>query len=579
MARISSDKIIEIRKSINIVDVISEYVPLTQKGRNYFGLCPFHDDHSPSMSVSPEKQIYTCFVCGAAGNVYSFLMDYEKIGFLDAVKAIAAKTNTIIDIETSNKNINNKDKELYGIYTLASKLYQNNLKINKGKNAYNYLKNRGISEEIIKEFEIGLSLRDNKIYKVLNDNKYSDKTILNSGLCNFNDDRFYDLFYDRIMFPLWNIDGQVVGFSGRIYNNEDTSKYVNSKESPIFKKGQLLYNYHKVKDYVRKAGFVIVVEGFMDVIALYKVGIKNVIATMGTAITSNQALLIKKLSPNVILMFDGDKAGNKATISCSDELLKIGIISKIVRLEDNLDPDEYLNKYGLSKLEERIENSLSLLDYKMLIFKEDKNMRNSDDVSKYIKEVINELSLVKDNIIKEITITKLSKETNVKEETLLDMLKEKDNIKQILYKPQKKEIIITNRYQKAYENLLFYMLRYKEVIRLFDESNIFIPSLEYRYLAFEIVSYYHKNDDIEINDLFTYLEDKQDIIKSLRYIMSLDLPPNYEKGEIDDYFKTLNDYTIDMEMIRLEEIYNNSINESDKTEALNKIIELKKEIQ
>ncbi|MFA5407359.1 MAG: DNA primase, partial [Bacilli bacterium] len=346
MTRISNEQIMEIRNSVNIVDVIAEYVPLTQKGKNYFGVCPFHDDHNPSMSVSSEKQIYTCFVCGATGNVFTFLMEYEHITFMEAVKRIADKVNISIDIGNTFKRVDAHFDKYYDMYDLATKFYQNNLKTSSGTSGREYLNKRGIDQTIIKEFDIGVSFSGDKVYKLLQANKYDDKSIMESGLCNYNDTGYYDLFSNRIMFPLWNIEGKVVGFSGRIYNSLDTAKYVNSKESLIFKKGHLLYNYHRAKEFIRKDGYVIIVEGFMDVIALYKVGIKNVIATMGTAITSDQAHLIKKLSPNVMLMFDGDKAGNKATIACSEELLKIGVISKIVRLEDNLDPDEYIVQYG-----------------------------------------------------------------------------------------------------------------------------------------------------------------------------------------------------------------------------------------
>jgi DNA primase len=577
MPRISNEQIIEIRNSVNIVDVISEYVPLVQKGKNYFGVCPFHDDHNPSMSVSNEKQIYTCFVCGATGNVFTFLMEYEHITFMEAVKKIVDKLNINIDIGNNYKKNETHLDKYYDMYALAMKFYQNNLKTSNGAEARDYLKKRGINEDIIKEFGIGLSLVGDKIYKMLKANNYEDKAILDSGLCNANDRGCYDVFNHRIMFPLWNIEGKTIAFSGRIYNTQDSSKYINSKESPIFKKGHLLYNYHRIKEEVRKTGQVIIVEGFMDVIALYKVGIKNVIATMGTAITSDQAHLIKRLSSNVMLMFDGDKAGNKATIACSEELLKLGVVPKIIRLEDDLDPDEYINEYGLDRLKEHLENPISLIDYKMIIYKNGKNLHNSEDVSNYINEVIKELNLVKDNIVREITIQKLNKETGVSIETLSSLInKGEKQSKELIPNNKKKEIKLQNRYQESYERLLFYMLRHKEVIRLFDESDVFIPAQEYRYLACEIVSFYNKYQSIDIADFMAYLEDKKELLNTLSKIMFLPLPEDYVREEIDDYIKVLNEYTVDLEIKRLEELMKNTTSVIDKANIVNKIIQLKK---
>lgn len=577
MNRIANEQILEIRNSVNIVDIISEYVPLIQKGKNYFGICPFHDDHNPSMSVSPEKQIYTCFVCGATGNVFTFLMEYEHISFLEAVKHIADKVNISVDIGNTYKKRDAHLDKFYDMYDLATKFYQNNLKTAGGVKGVEYLNKRGINQDVINEFGIGISFSRDKVYKLLSSSGFDDKTILNSGLCTVNDKGYYDLFSHRIMFPLWNIEGKVVAFSGRIYNTEDTAKYVNSRESQIFKKGRLLYNYHRVKDYVRRDGQVIIVEGFMDVIALFKVGIKNVVATMGTAITSDQAHLIKKLSSNVILMFDGDSAGNKATIACSEQLSKIGVIPKIVRLEDNLDPDEYINSYGEDKLHEHLQNPISLIDYKMIIYKEGKNLRNSDDVSIYINEIIKELHLVNDNIVREVVLQKLSNETNVMVETLSSLLYKEERKKVVpVNKPKKTEIKIQNKYQQAYERLLFYMLKHKEIIRLFDESDAFIPNKDYRYLACEMISFYKKYDRIDEADLYAYLGDKKELTDILGTISKLPLPETYEREEIDDYFKLLNEYTVEMEINRLKGLYKETNSQIEKAKIADQMMELKK---
>lgn len=567
---ISEEKINEIRKSVNIVDVISDYIPVEQKGKNYFAVCPFHDDHNPSMSISPEKQIYTCFVCGAHGNVFTFIMDYENVSFVEAVKMIADRVGIFLDVSSYNEKPKNKEFEnLYDIYSIANKFYQNNLYTKDGKEAIEYLNNRGFSEEIIKEFEIGLST-NNQLTKILLAKKYKEKTLVDSGISSSKNDYVYDTFTDRIMFPLWNLEGNTVGFSGRIYNKEDNSKYINSRESEIFKKGKLIYNYHKAKNDVRKKNSVIIVEGFMDVIGLYKVGIKNVVATMGTAVTNDQANIIKKLSRNVILCFDGDEAGNHATLACADELMKVGISPSVIRLEEGLDPDEYIKKYGVDKYKYHLDNAQSLLDYKIDYYKKNTNFNNSDDISKYIKNVINELNNIDDNIIKELTIKRLNDDTNISISTIKGMIKGKEK-----QKPITKKMDILNKYDKAERRLLYYMLRYPEVIKLYENNKCFFPTDKFRYLANEIVYYYNKNKSISIADFITYLNGKYELVDAINKVDIIEVSDNYSYDEIMDYINLLNEYSIKKQIKNLNDEFKNSIDSERKTEILKEISELK----
>lgn len=569
--RVSEEKIVEIRKSVNIVDIISDYIPIEQKGRNYFAICPFHDDHNPSMSISPEKQIYTCFVCGAHGNVFNFIMDYENVSFYEALKIVANKSNIELNIDDYNQNIEkrNDNNNLYEIYDFAFKYYQNNLLTKDGKEALDYLYKRDFTDEIIKEFGIGLSTK-NKLTKVLLNKGYKNEDLLNSGISSFNDN-VYDTFIDRIMFPLWDLDGKVVGFSGRIYKTNDSSKYVNSKESDIFKKGNLLYNYHRAKQFARRKKSVIIVEGFMDVIALYKVGIYNVVASMGTAITKEQARLLKKLSTNIILCFDGDTAGNKATLSCSNELTDIGINPKIIRLPSPLDPDEFLSKYGKEKFDEYLENPKSLLDYKIDYYRSITNFNNSEEISNYIKNVLSELNLVEDKIVKEIILKKLSDETNISFSTINGLLKE--NTKK---KEKKQENKVTfNKYEKAERRLIFYMIRYPEVIRIYENNKCNFPTKEFRFLASEIIYYYNKHNCLSIADFLSYLNDKEELLEAFKKIDTLNINENYCYEEIMDYINLLNDYSIKERIKILTKEFKKENDFIKKTEIAKEISELK----
>ena len=301
-----NDLINTIRKSVDIVDVISKYVPLVARGKNYFGVCPFHDDHSPSMSVSKDKQIYKCFSCGATGNVFNFIEDYENVSFKETLKIladIAGISINGIDVKSSNRDVN---KSLYDIYEVSSKLYINNLNTNYGVSAKEYLHNRGITDDLIREFQIGLSLHDKDLLtRLLVKKGFSNNDMVMSGLIVKNDYGYSDIYSNRIMFPLYDVSGRIVGYSGRIYNKEDTSKYINTRETAIFKKGELLYNYHRAKESCRKKNTVIITEGFMDVIRCYSIGVTNVVAAMGTAFTREHVMLIRKLAHDVILCFDG----------------------------------------------------------------------------------------------------------------------------------------------------------------------------------------------------------------------------------------------------------------------------------
>lgn len=562
---INDDKISEIRKSVNIVDIISEYIPLEQKGRNYFAICPFHDDHNPSMSISPEKQIYTCFVCGAHGNVFNFLMDYENISFVDALKLVASKTGIHLDINTKTKT-SNKFENMYEIYDIANKYYQNNLHTKDGMEAINYLKDRGFTDEIIKTFGVGLSTR-NQITKLLKAKKYSDDILIKSGISSGTNE-LYDTFTNRIMFPLCDLEGKVVGFSGRIYNTSDSSKYVNSKESDIFKKGNLLYNYHRAKEECRKKKSVIIVEGFMDVIALHMVGIYNVVASMGTAITKEQAKLLKRLSTNIILCFDGDSAGNKATIACSKELEDIGLTPKIVRLPENLDPDEFVKKYGVDEFNNYLSNPKSMLDYKLDELKKNTNFTDSEDVSKYLKSVILELYQVNDPIIREIVVKKLSDETNISVSTINGMLK--NNKKTI--KVEKKKIVKLDKYEKSERELIFYMIRYPEVIRIYENNKCYFPTQKFRYLANEVVHYYDKYGKLLVADFISYLSDKPELLEAFNIVDVMNISDNYTHEQIMDYINELNEYSIKEQIKKL-------MNEFKKeTDSIRKI-QIAKEIQ
>ena len=566
---INNDIINEIRNKSDIISVISNYVPLTKRGKNYFGVCPFHDDHSPSMSVSPEKQIYTCFSCGATGNVFTFVSEYEHISFIEAVKLLGNKLGYNL---TTNEKVDTRSVD-YKIYEIASKFYQNNLNSSLGKNAIEYLEKRGLSREIVKKFGIGLSLNKSTLTNLLVNKGIKLDKLIELGLSNTLSN---DLFLNRIMFPLFDLSGNVVAFSGRIYNMKDSSKYINTKETPIFKKGNLLYNYHNAREHLKKNDYVIIMEGFMDVIRASTVGINNCVATMGTAFTKEQATIIRKMTDNVILCFDGDKAGEDATISAINVLEAIGINPKIIRLENDLDPDEYIIKNGKEAFVSKIEKAINVVEYKLELLKKNKNFNNLEDISNYIDNSIRELTKVNDEILVELTLKKLSIEYNIDYELLkkkYETYNNKDDKKEIkVVKINKKGLTV---YEKAERSLIYYMLKSDDVVKQVENNISYFPTMEIRFLSNEIICFYHKYGKIDVADFISFISSKEELLKVLYEILNMNLKDEYTNLEIEDYITVIKKYFKKSKISKLEKSLKEENDPLKQAEILSEIMAVK----
>lgn len=578
---ISEEKINEIRSSVDIIEVISSYIPLTGKGKNFFGVCPFHDDHSPSMSVSKDRQIFKCFSCGAGGNVFTFVKNYENISFIEAVKKMADKAGVLLDVKFATKKENLILQKYHDIYEIALKFYSNNINTEEGIEAKKYLKERKLDGNIIKEFGIGLSLKNNHLLtNMLLKKGYSEIDLIKSGLVvKGNGNIAHDIYYNRIMFPLFDLSGRPVGFSGRIYNTTDSSKYINTKETEIFKKGELLYNYHRAKNIARLKDKIIITEGFMDVIRLYSIGIENVVATMGTAVTKEQISLIKKMAKEIILMFDGDRAGKKAAYQASMMLNNAGIAPKIVILEDNLDPDEYILKYGKEKIEKKIEHPINMMDFRLDYLKEDKDIHSAQDKANYINQMIDELNEINDLVLREATILKICEETNFQPDFIRSRLKEVENVKTHEIIPKTVSNKKETKYEKAEKNLLFYMLNSAEVIKIYQKQVKFLNIEKYRLLAKEINYFYKDNGYISEADIVSLLRNNKELSETLNEIMSLPLKEEYSNEEITDYVNLINETKINNQIERFKLEIKRTNDTEKRKELLHEITELKKQLQ
>ncbi|MBQ6498242.1 MAG: DNA primase [Bacilli bacterium] len=562
----------EIRSKVDIVDIIGERIPLIAKGKNFFGVCPFHDDTNPSMCVSREKQIYTCFSCHATGNVYTFLMNYEHIDFKEALKYLGDK----VGIDTGSIRVSKKTTKydkLYDAYKLALKYYQNNLNSSAGKKAKKYLNDRQIDESIIKEFEIGLSMETkNDLVKLLSSKDYDLTTLNKIGLASDN----HDVYNDRIMFPLYDITGRVVGFSGRRYDDIKDNKYVNTKETDIFKKGELLYHYHIAREEARLNKSVILMEGFMDVIRASTIGIKNTVALMGTALTKEQISLLKRLSNNIILCLDGDEPGVNAALANGELLFNSGIEVKVVELPDNDDPDSFILKHGKERFLGFINNALNYTDFKMRKLRDKVNFKSDEEKVNYINKVIEETVKLTDPIRREVVLKRLAKEFDIGYNTLemrMNSLLKSEDKKEVVI--PKKETTKKDKYTKAFEQIIYFMLNNDWVITKVEEGKLIFPTNIMRNTCSEIIHYYNKYGSINVADFYTSIQDKEDIMLLINSILAEEYNETISEEELEDYFKVVREFATKEEIKRLTNLMKKEIDPLEQAKIAEKIRKLK----
>lgn len=413
MVRIEQLVINEIKDKTDILDLVSEYVKLEKRGRNYIGLCPFHDEKTPSFTVSEDKQICHCFGCKKGGNVFQFTQEIEGISFVDAVKALGERVNIKVDVGQNNEQnqIASDDLMMIKMHELMQEYYHYVLmKTVEGEEPLKYLKSRGFTEELLKDRKIGFAPDNSHFcHDFLQKKGYDIELAYEAGLLSRNEENFsyYDRFRDRIMFPLHNAQGRTVGYSGRTYKNQEP-KYLNSPETPIFQKRRLLYNVDKARRIIRQKNEIILLEGFMDVIKADNAGVKQVVASMGTQISQEHIAFIKKLTSNVTLLFDGDFAGQEATLKTGQHLLEQGLNVFVIQLPSKMDPDEYITKYGEDAFKKYVEHEKrAFVLYKVNLYKDE--IENNDMAyEQYLKEITNDVSLMQSGILQKKVLQDVS---------------------------------------------------------------------------------------------------------------------------------------------------------------------------
>ena len=420
MARYSDEIIDEIRQSNDIVDVISQYVRLKRSGRNYFGLCPFHNEKSPSFSVSPDKQIFHCFGCGVGGNVFTFLMKIEGISFIEAIQNLAERANIVLPKLENNEESGKEElkAKVYKVNGFAAEYYHKNLYLPTAKIAQEYVKKRKLSNETLKSFRIGFSGKFDELFKELKKQGFGETEILESGLVNKNDrGQYIDRYRNRLMFPICDVRGRVIAFGGRVLDNSKP-KYINSPENIVYSKGRHLFGLNVAKKGQGMLKKLLIVEGYMDVISLHQRGITNVVAPLGTALTQQQGWLLRKNAEQIILSFDSDEAGLNAKIRALEILQNMGCDLRVLNMEGAKDPDEYIVKFGNARFTNLIEKALSVVEFKVKLLKDKLNLENINDKIKFLNEIAKIISKIDNNMEREVYIDKISKEYDISKEAI-----------------------------------------------------------------------------------------------------------------------------------------------------------------
>ena len=592
--KIPEHLIAQIRSQSDIVDVISDYMQLTKKGRNYFGLCPFHGEQTPSFSVSQDKQIFHCFGCGAGGNSITFIMDIEQIPFPDAVVKLSERVGVSINVDLHStreqKPVSKKEEAMRNAHEFAVDFYHHLLmNTEDGEAAYNYLIERGFTREMIEAQKIGWALPSWESLSILLEKKgYNMDDMVESGLIISREgqNQFFDRFRERIMFPIRDEFGKVIAFSGRILNiKAEEAKYLNSPESPIFHKSEILYNLDKARASIRKNRQVIIMEGFADVLAANRAGIFNVVSTMGTSLTPQHITKLKRLVEQVTICYDGDNAGFEAAKRAAVMLNEAKFKVEIAVIPDKLDPDDYIKKYGPDSFVEKVlEKPHAYIAFLMMHAKRGKNFQFENDTLQYIQEVLEQLVGKTSHVERDLYIRQLASETNISQEAIYAQFHklEADTIKQhkkqhtqpyeVKLPVEQKKWTATDRA----ERLLFaHMLHDLSVVEKFIRDEQLAPFVhdDYNVLFIKLIGFYEEHGQPNYQRFVEVVEDAK-LRSIIMEAAKVERNPDSMDVEIADCLKHLSKHRMQQ---RIEQLLHEQ-GEAEKMHEYNRAIEILKEI-
>lgn len=590
MVRYSEELIDEIKNKNDIIDIISQYVVLKRSGRNFFGLCPFHKEKSPSFSVSPDKQIFHCFGCGIGGDVFRFVSKIENISFREAIEILSEKAGVelpSLESDGDTKLLQLKSK-VYEINQIAAEFYHENLYKSNAKLAQEYVKKRKLDNSTLKNFLIGYAGTYNELYTILKQKGFSEEEILASSLVNKTQDgKFIDRFRGRLMFPIQDVRNRVIAFGGRVLD-DSKPKYINSPENIVYSKGRHLFGLNVAKRQENKMKKIIIVEGYMDAISLHQRGIHNVVASLGTAMTESQGHLLRNNAEQVIIGYDSDGAGQAATMRGLEILQSMGCDIRILQIEGAKDPDEYVIKYGAERLLKQVENAISLVEYKVKVLKNTLNIEHPNDKIKFLKEIAKVLSKIDNDIEREVYTEKIASEHNIAREAIYSEISKLEhtstNGKKILEKAKPKlEIkentaIVEEQTLKREKLIIYLLINYPEESYKRLNNAISIEDMKDKNNQIIIKKMYEEFEkgNSNTNHILNCFEDNEEIINEISWIMAYDFEITEINKCIDDIINLYNKEKVIIErnqIIKQLESQNLAQEETNKLEKrLNEII-------
>lgn len=585
-SRIPEEVVEQVRLKNDIVDTIGEYVQLKKQGRNYFGLCPFHGEKSPSFSVSPDKQIYHCFGCGAGGNVFNFLMKMEGVSFTESVVRLAEKSSIELPDEinvSTEQGTGSKHQFLYDIHEELAKLYHYILvNTEEGQIALDYLEQRGTTKEAIEHFQIGYAPDSWEMaVNFLRNKGYTVDQLEQAGVVvkSERDGKLFDRFRNRLMIPLSDIHGRTIAFSGRAMDDQNP-KYLNTPETSIFIKGEQLYHFHEARKTVRSENDILIMEGYFDVISAWQSGIHNCVATMGTSLTPIHIKMIGRMVQNVSLCFDGDAPGREATKKAAEVFTQANFQVSIIDLPNALDPDEFIRSFPQSEITKKIRDlrktyTSFMLDY----LKSERNLSNDSERVEYIHLAIKEIAKLQSSIEIEHHIKKIADDFQISIESLKKELGQynqnltrRENFQQ---RAEKKNVIVTapnkkfTNFEQAQRRLLAYMLRDEEVFyRAHKELGEMFPIEAYSEIMIHLLAFYGEGNEPNVSKFLEFLPDEtlRSLVTELTYIQ---LSPNVSTEEIKDYISLIRKYPLEKEKKDKELLLKKAVEEGNIEEAQN----------
>lgn len=599
-AFIPEEKVAEVREKTDIVEVINDYVQLKKQGRHYLGLCPFHGENTPSFSVSPERQLYHCFGCGAGGNAITFLMEHDGLTFVEAIQSLAVKTGTELpELEDQYPGEREQHQAKKDAHQMAAKFYHHLLmNTEQGKEAYDYLTARGISEEIIEEFQLGYAPeRNNMLVQLLEKRDYDLEEMEEAGLILRQESswQWNDRFRGRVMFPIHNQRGQIIAFGGRALG-EGAPKYLNSPETPIFLKHETLYSFSKARQAIRKQDEAVLFEGYMDVIAAWKAGVKNGVAGLGTAFSKRQAEQIRKATDKAVIAYDGDNAGRTAAWKTGDILEKQDIDVRVAQFPADMDPDDYIQAYGAEAFNAQLsERAVPFMSFKVQELRKNKNLQNEGDRLVYIEEVLRETSMISSAVEREFYMKQLAEEFDLSMDALREeerKVQKKEKREQAAKAPSseqtgkrwrsgalpKKQVSMRSAYENAERTLLAFMLQNREVAeevkeRIGGEFNIDAHTA----LAAYLYAYYDDDHEPDVSRFMEYVEE-QELVNLVSELMHLDIPAEISDNEMSDYVEQIKIRPKREELLQrqkqLKDAERNGDSDTNQRQLLTRIMEL-----